>query len=222
MQDKLLQSIFDNGIIAIIRGVSPDQIIPTVEALVEGGISTLEITFQHKDQSTIERSLESMRRVSQHFGEAVQMGAGTVLTCQNVDDAIACGAKYMISPNVDPEVIRYTKERGCLSFPGALTPTEAVEAAKAGADAVKLFPAGDLGPSYIKAVRGPLAHLNFLAVGGVSPDNMASFLDAGVCGFGIGGNLVNLKAIEAGDFAAITRTARAYVNAWEAYKAGKG
>ena len=116
-------------------------------------------------------------------------------------------------------MIRRTRQLGMVSMPGALTPTEIVAAHGAGADIVKLFPAGTLGVSYIKAVRGPLAYIDMSAVGGVKPENVAEFLDAGVCGFGVGGQLVLPDAVKTGDFAAIQARAKAFTDAiaqWEA------
>lgn len=217
METGLMNQILEKGIIAIMRGVAPQDAEPTVEALLSGGISTLEVAFNHKSPEGMQQTLESMRRIQTGFGTAVQMGAGTVLSEEDVDMARECGATYMISPNVDPVVIRHTKACGCLSFPGALTPSEIALAASAGADAIKLFPAGNFGPNYLRAVMGPLGHLTYFAVGGITCDNMQQFLKAGVKGFGIGGNLVDLQAIRRGDFATITRTAREFVEAWRQF-----
>ena len=127
----------------------------------------------------------------------------------------------MISPNVDEAVIRRAKELGMVAMPGALTPTEIVSAYNMGADIVKLFPAGELGLGYIKAVRGPLKHIPMSAVGGVKPENVSEYLDAGVCGFGVGGPLVLAKAVKSGDDAAIEERAKAFTDAIKAWGAAK-
>ena len=135
-----------------------------------------------------------------------------------VEAACDAGACLVISPNVDLGVIRRTRQLGMVSMPGALTPTEIVAAYQAGADIVKLFPAGELGLGYIKAVRGPLGYIPMSAVGGVKPENVKEFLDAGVCGFGVGGQLVLSSAVKSGDDAAIEARAREFTQAiaqWE-------
>ena len=139
------------------------------------------------------------------------VGAGTVTTTELVELTAKAGGKFIISPDTNPDVIRRTRELDMVSMPGALTPTEIMTAHRAGADYVKLFPAGDLGPNYVKAVRAPISHVKMTAVGGINEKNMADFLKAGVCGFGIGGNLANKAWIEAGEFDKITETARAMV-----------
>ena len=144
------------------------------------------------------------------------IGAGTVTTVKQVELAFKAGAKYIISPDTDEEVIRRTKELGMLSLPGALTPTEIKCAHNAGADFMKIFPVGNLGAGYIKAVKASLNHVKYLAVGGVSLDNMKEFEAAGAVGFGIGTNILDKKMIEARDYAGITELARKYAAAVEA------
>ena len=141
------------------------------------------------------------------------VGAGTVMTVEQVRQAAEAGAEYMISPNVDEEVIRETKRLGKVSIPGAMTPTEAAFAYKCGADIVKLFPAGLLGAAYIKAVKAPLKHIPVTAVGNVNVDNCAEFIKAGAVGVGVGGSLVSAKLVDEGRFDEITATAQAYVAA---------
>ena len=141
------------------------------------------------------------------------VGAGTVMTVEQVRQAAEAGAEYMISPNVDEEVTRETKRLGKVSIPGAMTPTEAAFAYKCGADIVKLFPAGLLGAAYIKAVKAPLKHIPVTAVGNVNVDNCAEFIKAGAVGVGVGGSLVSAKLVDEGRFDEITATAQAYVAA---------
>ncbi|WRS27869.1 bifunctional 4-hydroxy-2-oxoglutarate aldolase/2-dehydro-3-deoxy-phosphogluconate aldolase [Oscillospiraceae bacterium MB08-C2-2] len=215
MENQSLEAVLEQGVIVIVRGVAPRHILATVEALYEGGIRAMEVTFNHKNQQTVEESLECMRLIREHFKSDLYMGAGTVLTPQQVEAAAQCGAGYIISPNVDAEVIHRTKELGCHSFPGALTPTEAVSGYMAGADAIKLFPAGNMGASYMKAIMAPLSHIPFLAVGGIYPENMKEFMDIGVKGFGVGGGLIDHKAIAAGDFKGMTELAGRYISIWQ-------
>jgi 2-dehydro-3-deoxyphosphogluconate aldolase/(4S)-4-hydroxy-2-oxoglutarate aldolase len=157
--------------------------------------------------------LESIRRIRREFAGRVFPGAGTVLTPAQASWAVDAGAQYVISPDMNPDVIRRTRELGALSIPGAFTPTEITGAIAAGADFVKLFPAGLFGCDYVKAIRAPLSHVRLLAVGGVDLSNMKDFLQAGVVGFGIGGNLVNKKIISLGKFDELEATSRAFVRA---------
>ena len=207
----VLQQIQEKRIIAIIRGVSSKDILATAKALIAGGVRLMEITFDHTSEAGMQNTLECFDILTRELGGEILMGAGTVLTPEEVELACEHGAKYIISPNTDEAVIRRTKELGLVSMPGALTPTEVVLARDYGADIVKLFPAGDLGIGYIKSVKAPLAHISVSAVGGVNENNIGDFAKAGVDGFGIGSNLVSAKVVAAGDFSRITETAKKLV-----------
>lgn len=213
-----LERIKEDQIIAIIRGVPSKDIIRTAQALIDGGISLMEITFDHTSTAGMVNTVECFDLITEHFGDQVCMGAGTVLSVSDAETAHRHGAKYIISPNVSEAVIRRTKELGMVSIPGALTPSEVVNASEYGADIVKMFPAGDLGINYIKSVKAPLAHISVSAVGGVNENNIGDFLKAGVDGFGIGSNLVNAKKVAAGEFAQITETAKKLVENLKAAK----
>lgn len=211
MSNEILDQIFENKVIAIIRGVGSGQIIDTVGALLEGGIKLLEVTFNQESKSTIAETLKSIEKIKKEYGDKVYLGAGTVLTTEQVNQAVDAGAEYMISPNTDVEVITRTKELGKISIPGAFSSSEMVTAYNAGADIVKLFPAGILGTDYIKSLLGPLSHIPVVAVGGINVDNVDKFIRIGAKGVGVGGNLVDKKAIYAGEYNKITQVARAYV-----------
>jgi len=210
--NDILKRIYKNKIIAIIRGIGSDRILPTVEALLNGGISLLEVTYNHESNAVENDTLTSLLLITKEFGNDVCLGVGTVLTTKQVEDAIDSGVQYIISPNTDVSVIKKTKELGKISIPGAFTPSEMVLAYHAGADIVKLFPAGVLGTKYIKAVLSPLSHIPVVAVGGVDADNAAEFIKAGAIGVGVGGKLVDVKSIYAGEYDNITRTAREYLS----------
>lgn len=141
----------------------------------------------------------------------VCLGAGTVITAEQVMMAVDAGAEYIISPTTDISVIQKTKELGKVSIPGAFTPSEMVAAFDAGADIIKLFPAGVLGIDYIKALLTPLSYIPVVAVGGVNLDNVDQFIKAGAKGVGVGGNLVDKRTVYSGDYCEITKTAQAYV-----------
>ena len=217
--EQVLARIGEEKLVAILRGVPMDRIEGVVGALVRGGVRILEFTFDHDDPDCVKTNAEKIRRTVEKFGDQVLVGCGTTLTVEEVEAAHAAGACLVISPNVDEAVIRRTKELDMVSMPGALTPSAIVAAYDMGADIVKLFPAGELGLGYIKAVRGPLKHIPMSAVGGVKPENVGEFLDAGVCGFGVGGPLVLAAAVKSGDDAAIEERAKAFADAIKAWGA---
>jgi len=219
--EEILARIKEAKLVAILRGVPMDRIDGVVGALVRGGVRVLEFTFDHDEPDCVAANAAKIRRTVEKFGDQVLVGCGTALTVEEVEAAHDAGACLVISPNVDMAVIRRAKQLDMVSMPGALTPTEIVAAYDMGADIVKLFPAGELGLGYIKAVRGPLKHIPMSAVGGVKPENVKDFLNAGVCGFGVGGQLVLSKAVKSGDDAAIEARAKEFTDAiaqWEAAK----
>lgn len=141
------------------------------------------------------------------------VGAGTVITPEQVSMTYNAGGHYLVTPTTQPEIIRMGKALGMGLYPGAFSPSEILEAWKAGADAVKVFPAGSLGPGYIKAVRAPLGHIPLMAVGGVNEKNAAEYMKAGCVGIGVGGNLVNREWIENGEWDKVTALAREFIKA---------
>lgn len=211
MRDRIIQMIEEKKIIAIVRGIDPNKGLRVAQALYDGGIRMIEVTFNQKDVHKQADTVAMIRAIAEHFQGKVCVGAGTVTSVELVEMAADAGAQYIISPDAKEDVIKRTRELGLISMPGALTPTEITAAHKWGADFVKLFPVGTLGAGYVKAVKAPLNHIKLLAVGGVNPDNITDFLDAGCCGAGIGGNLVNQKWIDAGEYEKLTETARALV-----------
>ena len=168
------------------------------------------MTFDHAAPGGLEDTLAAIRALRD---TDMCVGAGTVMSPEEVRLAKEAGASYIISPNTNPAVIRETKSMGLVSIPGAMTPSEVAEAWSLGADLVKLFPAGVLGPAYIKALKAPLKHIPVTAVGGVTPENTPGFLSAGCAGVGVGGNLVSPKLVSEGRWEEITAAARAYAEA---------
>lgn len=210
MSTNVLEEIFRGKIVAIIRGIGSDRILDTVDALLKGGIKLLEVTFDQKDEKKVLDTIKCLELIKNKYDGQVCLGAGTVVTRDQAKNAVDAGAEYIISPNVDISVIQKTKELGKISIPGAFTPSEMITAYNAGADIVKLFPAGILGTEYIKALLAPLSHIPVVAVGGVNVDNVDQFIKAGAKGVGVGGNLVDKKAIYAGEYHKITEVAQAY------------
>ncbi len=212
MKQSVINKILEKKMIVIVRGVKSEVLIPLAEAMYAGGIRALEITYNASNPDEDVLVADNIKKLAEHFGEKMMIGAGTVLTTRQVEMTKEAGGTFIISPNVNTEVIKKSCELDMVSIPGALTATEAVEAYEAGAEFVKLFPITNLGSDYVKAIKAPLSHIRFLGVGGIDENNMNEYLKAGVCGFGIGSNIVNKKLIEAGNFGEITKLARTYTS----------
>lgn len=199
MSKNIIDLVSETKVVAIVRGLDSGY-EGLAQALYDGGIRAVEVTFNQKDPSQWEKTTGAIRKIRELMGDKMAVGAGTVTSVELAEMAYEAGAQFIVSPDTDPDVIRRTKELGMVSMPGALTPSEIKQAHKAGADFVKVFPVGNLGSGYIKAVRGPLNHIRMLAVGGVSEKNVAEFIKAGCVGVGVGGNLVNKDWIANGEF----------------------
>ena len=203
-----LEAVKERKIIAIVRGLEPAYLIRLGQALEEGGIGLMEVTYNQSAPETWTDTARAIEAAAKTFGERVLIGSGTVITPEQVRLTYNAGGRYLVTPATQPEIIRMGKALGLGVFPGALTPTEILAAGSAGADAVKVFPAAAVGADYIKAVRAPLSHIPLLAVGGVDEKNAAAFMKAGCVGLGIGGRLVNKEWIESGEWDRITTLAR--------------
>lgn len=203
----------EGRIIAIVRGVASEDMLPLVRALEAGGVRAIEVTFDQRAPESWPDTLSAIRAIADEFNGRVLPGAGTVLTPEQVRMAHDAGATYIISPDVDEAVIAQTRALGMASLPGALTPTEIMRAVRAGCDIVKIFPAGELGAGYIKSIRAPLGHVPMFAVGGVNAANAAEFMRAGVSGLGVGGALTDRALIAGHRFDLIEANARAIVEA---------
>ena len=213
MVKDVIKSIYENKIIVIVRGVSFEVLLPLAKALYGGGIRLLEITFSADGRVSDNETAEQIKMLSDNLGDRMYVGAGTVISEKQAELAHEAGARFIISPNTNPRVIAKTCELQMVSIPGAYTPSEAEEAVEAGADFVKIFPAVNLGSGYIKALRAPLCHIPFLAVGGITAENIPEYLNAGVCGFGIGANIVKRDLIESAKYDEIGRLAEKYTAA---------
>lgn len=170
----------------------------------------MEVTFDQSDSDCIKKTTEAIQSLIKQFGMSMEIGAGTVLTKEQVKAAKDAGARYIISPNVDVEIIKYTKELGLISIPGAMTPSEILTAHNAGADFVKLFPSGTLGFNYIKDILAPINHVKLIATGGVNEETLPEYLKLGFAGAGVSGRLSDKKLISEGNFAEFTRRAQAF------------
>ena len=202
-QERLEQS----GIVPVLRARSEREGHALVEALAAGGITVMEVTM------TVPGAIDLLRSLRKEYGDHLLLGSGTVTTAEQAAATIEAGAEFVVSPSLHPEVVRITREMGKVSVPGALTPTEAITAARAGADYVKIFPCSAVGgPSYLKALLAPFPELRLIPTGGVRLEIAAEFLEAGARALGVGTDLVNPRAIEEGHPEKVTEMARAYLD----------
>ena len=200
-------------VVAILRDTPAQAVLSTAQALYEGGIRALELTFPQREPERFPEIVRQIALLRQRFDGRMFIGAGTVIAEKQAELAHEAGAQFIVSPDAQERVIRRTKELGMLSLPGAMTPTEILTAYRWGADMVKVFPAGALGTAYIRAIRAPISHVPLLAVGGISSANAAEFMKAGVVGVGAGGELVDKKAIAEGRFDRLTEAAKMLIQA---------
>ena len=199
-----MQRVTDCGIVAVVRFADPSPLVEVVKALAAGGVTVAEVTL------TVPNALDVIREAKRQLGDRVLLGAGTVLDPETCRAALLAGAEFIVAPCVNLEVIKMCRRYDKLVMPGAFTPTEVVTAWEAGADVVKVFPADVVGPAFFKALRGPLPQVRLMPTGGVDLNTAADFLKAGACCLGVGGQLVDAKAVAAGDFAKITALAEQY------------
>src|SRR5438874_1345333 len=204
-REATLKRIVDGGIVAVVRSESSASLVKVVQALAEGGVGAAEVTF------TVPDAIEVIRQVRREVGDSIVLGAGTVLDPETARAALLAGAEYIVAPTVNLDVIRLCRRYDKLVMPGAFTPTEILTAWEAGADIVKVFPADVVGPAFFKAVRGPLPQVRVIPTGGVDLTTAAAFLKAGACCLGVGGQLVEPKAVAERNFDRIRDLARQYV-----------
>ena len=213
-REKQLQRVLDCGIVAVVRFSEPEPLVEVVRALADGGVTVAEVTF------TVPNALEVIREAKQQLGDRVLLGAGTVLDPETARAALLAGAEFVVAPSLNLEVVRLCRRYDKLVMPGAFTPTEIVAAWEAGADIVKVFPAEVVGPAFFKALRGPLPQIKLMPTGGVDLATAGDFLKAGAVCLGVGSQLVDPKAVAAGDFGRITQLARQYVDIIQHHRAG--
>jgi len=199
----ILQRILADGMVAIVRADTPDAALALAEACIAGGVTALEVAFTTPD------TLGILKTLRQRHGDAVLLGAGTVLDPETARMAILAGAQFIISPGVNTDTIRLCNRYQVPAMPGAMTPTEIVTALEAGADIVKVFPGEAFGPEYIKALRAPLPQAPLMPTGGVTLENMGDWFQYGSVAVGIGSSLTG--PAKNGDYAAVTANACAFV-----------
>ena len=194
MAESQLRRVLDSGIVAVVRAPDSDQLVHVARALADGGVGVVEITM------SVPNALDVLRQVRQELGDRLLLGAGTVLDAETARSVLLAGAEFIVAPTLNLDVIRLCRRYGKLVMPGAFTPTEILTAWEAGADIVKVFPADVVGPAFFKALRGPLPQIRLMPTGGVNLTTAADFLKAGACCLGIGGQLVEPKAIAERNF----------------------
>lgn len=200
------ESFKEHKIVSIIRGIDRESVIPVVEALQIGDIKLFEVTMNTDYASHI---ISDLRK---SFDGKLLIGAGTVLNSQMAKEAIAAGAQYLITPNLNEEVIEFGLKQNIDVLPGVMTPTEIVRAYDAGAKMVKVFPLSSLGVNYLKELQGPLGHIPMAGVGGITVDNVKKVLEAGAVAVGVGSSLINKNIVKEKNYDLLTQTAKAFVH----------
>ncbi len=207
MSEIIQQAIERAGLIPVLRARNAAQAHAVVRAMIAGGITVVEVTM------TVPGAVEILKEIKKEYGAKLLLGSGTVTTAEEAQATIEAGAEFVVSPSFHPEVVAATRALGKVSIPGALTPTEVITAWRAGADYVKIFPCSAMGgASYLKSLLAPFPHLKLIPTGGVTLQTAEGFLRAGARALGVGSDLVNLAAIDAGAPEVITEAASAYLN----------
>jgi 2-dehydro-3-deoxyphosphogluconate aldolase/(4S)-4-hydroxy-2-oxoglutarate aldolase len=200
-----LDRVRQTGIVAVIRSASGELLVDVAEALLAGGVDVMEVTF------TVPQAPQILTRLADQLGSKILLGAGTVLDPETARIALLAGAEFIVSPTLNLKVIHLCRRYDKLVMPGAFTPTEVLSAWEAGADVVKIFPSDVAGPAYLQALRGPLPQIRMMPTGGVNLETAAAFLRSGAFALGVGGSLVDPKAVAAGDLSKIETLARQFV-----------
>ena len=215
MRNEVLKRISEKKIIAIVRGILGEDSVHLAQALCEGGVELMEVTFDPNDAAERDKTAQTIRLLVQEMGEKMCFGAGTVTSVEMVEQARAAGAQFIVSPNTNEQVIRRTVELGMVSIPGAYTPSEIKFAKDCGGDFIKVFPASSLGPVYFKDVHAPLSDCKLLAVGSVNEKNIRDYLAAGAVGAGVASCLFKKEWIRAGEWQRITQATRSFMDVVE-------
>lgn len=213
-KEEVLRRLQAVGVVPVVRAGSSEEAMQVIEAIKSGGVPVLEITM------TVPRAVRVIEQVADRYGDAVVVGAGTVLDAETARACILAGARFIVSPALNVATVELCRRYSVAVMPGALTPTEVVTAWQAGADVVKVFPCGALGGAkYLKSLKAPLPQIEMIPTGGVSLATAAEFIKAGAFALGVGADLVDTKAIRAGQSERVTEAARAYVAAVRAARA---
>ncbi len=202
---EIISAIKKFKICAIIRGAETEKTAKIAQSLFDGGIKLIEVTFN------TDKAIEMIEAIKRTMGDKMYVGAGTVLDQETAKLAINAGAEFILSPSISEGMIKVCNRYGKVAIPGVMTPSEAVRAMELGADILKLFPASELGPGYLKSIRSPLNHIEFIAVGGINLENAKSFMKSGAIGLGIGGSLVDNSLVINSKFTELKKRANNFV-----------
>ena len=209
----VIERLERDKLMVLARGIEKDVLVKAVGAIADAGVTVFESTFDHRREDCIAENAEKIAALVAAYGERMSIGAGTVLTIDEVRAAHEAGASFIVSPDTDPDVIAETKRLGMASIPGAMTPSEIKRAYALGADIVKLFPADDLGYHYIQNLKGPLPHIPMMATGGVNPETIPEFLSRGMVAVGTGITIFRPDLVAEKDYDAIAALAKAHIEA---------
>lgn len=207
--NEFVKEYLENKVIVVCRGVAEEEIVNVAQAMYDGGIRFMEVPFNQADPESFAETARKIKAVKEGLGGKMHVGAGTVITLEQVELAKNAGAEIIVSPTMDEEIIVATKKAGLVSMPGCATPSEMVKAYNLGADLIKLFPASMVTMKTIKEISVPLNHLPLVCFGGVNAENFKEVIAAGVVGVGMGGAVLSKEAVESKDYAKITALAKA-------------
>lgn len=216
-----IETLRRDRLMVLARGIPKEVLLKGVAAIADAGVTVFESTFDHRRDDCTAENAEKIAALVAEFGGRMAIGAGTVLSVEEVRAAHDAGATFIVSPDSDPEVIAETKRLGMASIPGAMTPTEIKRAYALGADIVKLFPADDLGYHYIQNLKGPMPHIPLMATGGVNPDTIPEFLSRGIMAVGTGITIFRPDLVAAEDYAGIAALAKEHVEVISCHKERK-
>ena len=200
-KDEVLKRIHQAGVIGIFRVDAPDRCIRAMDALMRGGLNVFEVTL------TTPRALDVVSQAREKYGDEALIGAGTIIDREGAEKSASAGAQFLVSPSLDREVIEVCTDSGIVSCPGTFTATEILQAWKWGADLIKVFPVSQVGPDYIRAIRGPLPQVRLVPTGGIDATNLGGYLGAGAFAVGVGGGLIPQELITEGSMTALTEGA---------------
>lgn len=203
---QLLHTIEETGVVAVVRVNSADELLNIAAALLQGGLQAIEITM------TTPGALEAIKQIKSRFGSDIIIGAGSVIDAETARLCILQGAEFVVSPVFNRAMVDLCKRYSTIVIPGAFTPTEILTAWEAGADVVKVFPATSVGPQYFKDVKGPLPQVKLTPTGGIDLNNAGEFIKAGAAFVGVGGNLIDKKAVAGKQWNVLTEAARQYLD----------
>lgn len=205
---EILDRMISEGLVPVVRVSSAQEAIDVAGAIKEGGVSLIEVTM------TVQGAIDAIKELTQKYKDEIIVGAGTVLDPETGRAALLAGAQFIVSPTLNIDLIQLAHRYSAVVIPGTMTPTEILTAWNAGADMVKVFPAAQLGgPEYIKALRGPLPQILLVPTGGVNLQNAGAFIKAGATALGVGGELVDKKAVKEKKFHTITENTRTFLKA---------